>query len=384
MPQLSIVVPTFNEAGNVAELRDRVAAALPHVDWELIFVDDDSPDGTAERVAALAQQDRRVRCLLRIGRRGLSTACIEGMLASSAPLVAVMDADLQHDETRLMPMFEALRNADLDIVVGSRYVAQGSIGEWGRARALISRLATRLARSVLKADLRDPMSGFFMLRREALLRSVRAGMSGVGFKILLDLFASAPTPLRFVEVPYTFRPRHSGESKLDSNVAWEYLLMLLDRWFGGVVPIRFIAFSLVGALGLGVHMAVLALLFRGFGSGFVTAQAAATLVAMTSNFALNNLLTYRDMRLRGWALLRGWLSFVAACSIGGLANVGIAAYLFQQQGGWVVPAAAGVLVGAVWNYALTALYTWKRPAPRRQPAAQPAITRPAAAPPRLS
>ena len=384
MPQLSIVVPTFNEAGNVAELRDRVAAALPHVDWELIFVDDDSPDGTAERVAALAQQDRRVRCLLRIGRRGLSTACIEGMLASSAPLVAVMDADLQHDETRLMPMFEALRNADLDIVVGSRYVAQGSIGEWGRARALISRLATRLARSVLKADLRDPMSGFFMLRREALLRSVRAGMSGVGFKILLDLFASAPTPLRFVEVPYTFRPRHSGESKLDSNVAWEYLLMLLDRWFGGVVPIRFIAFSLVGALGLGVHMAVLALLFRGFGSGFVTAQAAATLVAMTSNFALNNLLTYRDMRLRGWALLRGWLSFVAACSIGGLANVGIAAYLFQQQGGWVVPAAAGVLVGAVWNYSLTALYTWKRPAPRRQTAAQPAITRPAAAPPRLS
>ena len=384
MPQLSIVVPTFNEAGNVAELRDRVAAALTGVDWELIFVDDDSPDGTAERVAALAQQDSRVRGLLRIGRRGLSTACIEGMLASSAPLVAVMDADLQHDETRLRPMFEALRDTDLDIVVGSRYVAQGSIGDWDRARASISRLATRLARSVLKADLRDPMSGFFMLRREALLRSVRAGMSGVGFKILLDLFASAPTPLRFVEVPYTFRPRHSGESKLDSNVAWEYLLMLLDRWFGGMVPIRFIAFSLVGALGLGVHMAVLALLFRGFGAGFVTAQAVATLVAMTSNFALNNLLTYRDMRLRGWGLLRGWLSFVAACSIGGLANVGIAAYLFQQQGGWVVPAAAGVLVGAVWNYALTALYTWKRPAPRRQTAAQPALARPASVPTRPS
>ena len=384
MPQLSIVVPTFNEAGNVAELRDRVAAALPGIDWELIFVDDDSPDGTAERLQALAQQDRRVRCMLRIGRRGLSTACIEGMFAASSPLVAVMDADLQHDETQLLPMFEALRDAELDIVVGSRYVAQGSIGDWGRARALISHLATRLARSVLKADLRDPMSGFFMLRREALLRSVRAGMSGVGFKILLDLFASAPTPLRFRELPYTFRPRHSGQSKLDSNVAWEYLLMLLDRWFGGVVPIRFIAFSLVGALGLGVHMAVLALLYRGFGTGFVAAQTVATGVAMTSNFALNNLLTYRDMRLRGWVLLRGWFSFVAACSIGGLANVGIAAYLFQQQGGWVVPAAAGVLVGAVWNYALTALYTWKRPAPRRQAAAQPELTRPAAVPPGLS
>ncbi|HMO48234.1 MAG TPA: glycosyltransferase family 2 protein [Rubrivivax sp.] len=386
MPQLSIVVPTFNEAGNVAELRDRVAAALPGVDWELIYVDDDSPDGTAERLTELAQQDRRVRCMLRIGRRGLSTACIEGMLAASSPLVAVIDADLQHDETRLPQMLELLRDADVDVVVGSRYVEQGSIGDWGRGRAAISRLATRLARSVLEADLRDPMSGFFMMRRDAVLACVRNGMSGVGFKILLDLFATSPQPLRFREVPYTFRERHSGQSKLDANVGWEYLLMLLDRFFGGVVPIRFIAFSLVGALGLGVHMATLALLLGGAGAGFIAAQSAATLVAMSSNFALNNLLTYRDQRLRGWGLLRGWLSFVAACSIGGLANVGIAAWLFQHEGGWVIPAVAGVLVGAVWNYALTALYTWNRPAKRRTRRASHAapLTRPAAAPPGLS
>lgn len=381
MPQLSIVVPTFNELGNVTELRNRVAAALPDVDWELIYVDDDSPDGTAEQLVALAQQDRRVRCMLRIGRRGLASACIEGLLAASSPLVAVIDADLQHDETQLPRMLELLRDPELDVVVGSRYVDRGGIGEWNRTRALISRLATLLARTVLKAELQDPMSGFFMMRREAVLRCVRAGTSGVGFKILLDLFASSPTPLRFREIPYTFRERHSGLSKLDSQVAWEYLLMLLDRLCGRVVPIRFIAFSLVGALGLGVHMAVLALLLQGLGIGFVAAQSAATLVAMTSNFALNNLLTYRDMRLRGWGLLRGWVSFVAACSIGGLANVGIAAWLFQRQGGWVLPAAAGVLVGAVWNYALTALYTWKRPSARK---AAPQLTRPAAAPPGLS
>jgi len=384
MPQLSIVVPTFNELGNVTELRDRIAAALPGVDWELIFVDDDSPDGTADRLVALAQQDRHVRCMLRIGRRGLASACIEGLLAASSPLVAVIDADLQHDETQLPRMLELLHDPELDVVVGSRYVDQGSIGGWNRSRALISRLATQLARTVLKADLQDPMSGFFMMRREAVLRCVRAGTSGVGFKILLDLFASSPTPLRFREIPYTFRERHSGLSKLDSNVAWEYLLMLLDRMCGRLVPIRFIAFSLVGALGLGVHMAVLTMLFQGFGTGFVTAQAAATLVAMTSNFALNNVLTYRDMRLRGWGLLRGWLSFVAACSIGGLANVGIAAWLFQHQGGWVVPAVAGVLVGAVWNYALTALYTWRRPSARKARKAAPPLTRPAAAPPGLS
>jgi dolichol-phosphate mannosyltransferase len=384
MPQLSIVVPTFNEEGNVTELRDRVAAALPDVDWELIFVDDDSPDGTAERLVALAQQDRRVRCMLRIGRRGLASACIEGLLAASSPLVAVIDADLQHDETQLPRMLDLLRDSEVDVVVGSRYVEQGSIGDWDRSRALISRWATQLSRTVLKAELRDPMSGFFMLRREAVLGCVRNGMSGVGFKILLDLFASAPQPLRFREIPYTFRERHSGQSKLDSHVAWEFLLMLLDRLFGRAVPIRFIAFSLVGAFGLGVHMAVLALLYRGFDAGFLAAQTAATLVAMSSNFALNNLLTYRDMRLRGWGLLRGWLSFVAACSVGGLANVGIAAYLFQHQGGWVLPAAAGVLVGAVWNYALTALYTWRRPAPRRATASALKLTRPAAAPPGLS
>jgi dolichol-phosphate mannosyltransferase len=361
MPQLSIVVPTFNEVGNVVELRDRVAAALPGVDWELIYVDDDSPDGTARQLQALAQQDRRVRCMLRIGRRGLASACIEGMLAASAPIVAVIDADLQHDETRLPVMLDLLRDPEIDVVVGSRYVASGSVAGWDESRASMSRFGTRLARLVLKADLQDPMSGFFMMRHDVLVRCVRAGVSGVGFKILLDLFATSPTPLRFREVPYTFRSRFSGESKLDTNVAWEYFIMLLDRFFGRAVPIRFIAFSLVGGLGLLVHLAVLAVLFKGGAMSFFAAQTAATLVAMTSNFALNNLLTYRDMRLRGWRLLRGWISFVVACSVGAFANVGIAAYLFEHKTYWVASAVVGVLVGAVWDYAVTAVYTWKKP-----------------------
>jgi dolichol-phosphate mannosyltransferase len=361
MPQLSTVVPTFNEAGNVTELRDRIAAALPGVDWELIYVDDDSPDGTVQQLSELAQRDRRVRCLLRIGRRGLASACIEGMLASTAPIVAMIDADLQHNETRLPKMLELLDDPSLDIVVGSRYVGSGSIEGWDRSRAAISHLATRLARLVLKADLRDPMSGFFMLRRDVLLRCVRAGMSGVGFKILLDLFAASPTALRCVELPYTFGQRHSGQSKLDTNVAWEYIVMLLDRLFGRAVPIRFIAFSLVGGIGLVLHLLVLSGLFRAGGIDFLIAQGAATLAAMSSYFMLNNLFTYRDRRLRGWGLLRGWLSFSATCGVGALANVGIAAYLFEHQTWWVCSAVAGVLVGAVWNYAVTAVYTWKQP-----------------------
>jgi dolichol-phosphate mannosyltransferase len=365
--ELSIIAPTFNEAGNVALLRDRIAATLGDVAWELIFVDDDSPDGTAAIAHRLAQSDRRVRCLLRVGRRGLVSAACEGILSSSSPLVAVIDADLQHDESLLSAMLEALLSAmleamkddSLDIVVGSRYVAGGGVGDWAPARATASRVATRLSRIVLRADLQDPMSGFFMIRRDAALRAIRAGTSGVGFKILFDLFASSPVPLRHRELPYQFKPREHGESKLGTAVAWEFGVMLLDRLFGGLLPIRFIAFSLVGGVGLGVHLAVLGLLFKGVGLPFLSAQIAATLTAMTCNFLLNNVLTYRDMRLRGWRLLTGWASFALACSVGALANIGIANWLFERKGLWAVSALAGILVGAVWNYAVTSLYTWR-------------------------
>jgi dolichol-phosphate mannosyltransferase len=212
---------------------------------------------------------------------------------------------------------------------------------------------------VLKADLHDPMSGFFMIRHEAVVECVKAGVSGIGFKILLDLFATSPKPLRYRELPYQFRNRVSGESKLDTNVAWEYFVMLLDKFLGRVVPIRFIAFSLVGGLGLVVHLLVLTLLFKGFKTTFLSAQIGATIIAMTSNFVLNNVLTYRDLRLRGWGWLKGWFSFVLACSVGALANVGVAQYLFERDSFWISSAIAGVLVGAVWNYAVTAVYTWK-------------------------
>jgi len=310
-------------------------------------------------VCAMAQRDRRVRCIQRIGRRGLASASIEGMLASSAPVVAVIDADLQHDERLLPQMLAVIDSGDVDVVVGSRYVESGGVGGCDESRAAMSRFATRLARIVLKADLHDPMSGFFMIRHDAVVACVKAGVSGIGFKILLDLFATSPTPLRYRELPYQFRDRLSGESKLDTNVAWEYFVMLLDKFLGRAVPIRFIAFSLVGGLGLAVHLAVLTLLYKATGTTFLVAQAAATMVAMTSNFALNNVLTYRDLRLRGRRWLQGWFSFVLACSVGAMANVGVAQYLFERDSFWLSSAIAGVVVGAVWNYAVTAVYTWK-------------------------
>jgi dolichol-phosphate mannosyltransferase len=354
--ELSVVVPSFNERRNVALLIGRLEEALRGLDWEVIYVDDDSPDGTAEEVRAMAATNRRVRCVHRIGRRGLSSAVIEGMLASSAPYVAVIDADMQHDETLLPRMLATLKRDSLDIVVGSRYVTGGGTGDWDNRRAAVSRFATRLSRLVIQQPLSDPMSGFFMISRAAFDRSVRQ-LSGQGFKILLDLFASAPEPYRFAELPYTFRSRIHGESKLDGLVVWEYLMLLLDKRIGRFIPARLAMFLAVGASGLVVHLAVLrsALEFL----SFAPAQLSASIVAMITNFFINNALTYRDRRLRGRKLIRGLGIFIAVCSVGALANVRFALAAFEQDYSWWLSGVAGAIVGSAWNYSMSSLLAWR-------------------------
>lgn len=359
---LAIVIPTFNEAGNVPLLIARLDAALKDQVWEAIFVDDNSPDGTAGVARQIARIDRRVRVIQRIGRRGLSSACIEGMCATAAPIVAVIDGDMQHDETILPTMFEALRQDEhLDLVVGSRFVDGGGTGDWDHDRVAKSAFATRLSRQVLKADLNDPMSGFFMIRTQ-IVRDAVPHLSAIGFKILLDLMTANPRPLKFIELPYTFRVRVEGESKLDHVVAMEYLIAIYDRMFGRIVPVRFAMFAAIGALGAGVHFLVLGPLFKELNFGFVFSTIVATFVAMTFNFFLNNALTYRDSRLRGARqLFEGWVSFCVVCGVGAIANVGVAAFLYDAQSDtWAFSALVGIMVGAVWNYALSSRFTWGR------------------------
>lgn len=358
--ELSVVVPTLNESENLPVLIAKLEEALKGVEWEVIFVDDDSDDDTAELARQIGTTNRRVRCLHRIGRRGLSGACIEGMLASPAPYLAVMDADLQHDETLLPKMLDVLRADDADVVIGSRYMEGGGFGEWAESRKSISRFATSLGRLVMKNNVSDPMSGFFMLRKEAFHQSVRK-LSGIGFKILLDILASSQRGLRIKELPFEFRTRIAGESKLDSMVAWEYVMMLLDKLIGHLVPIRFVLFSVVGLFGLGVHLAVLGIVHKGLGVEFALSQGIATMVAMTNNFVLNNIFTYRDKRLHGLSFLLGLLSFFAVCGVGAIANIGIAAYVYGVDESWWVAGVTGALVGAVWNYAVSSVYTWRKP-----------------------
>jgi len=360
---LAVVIPTFNEAANVPRLIALLEAALAGLAWEAIFVDDDSPDGTADAARALARADRRVRVIQRIGRRGLSSACIEGMCATAAPLVAVIDGDLQHDEALLPVMLAAFRaDPALELAIGSRFVAGGGTGDWDRDRVAKSALATRLSRQVLMADLTDPMSGFFMIRSEV-ARKIVPGLNAIGFKILLDIMTASARPLKFVELPYTFRTRAVGESKLDHVVAMEFLIALYDRMFGRIIPVRFAMFSAIGLIGVGVHMSVLFPVVRLGGEGaFLGGQILAAFTAMTANFFLNNALTYRDRRLKGVrALFDGWVSFCLVCAVGLVANIGVAGFLHDaREGGWAVSALMGVLVGAVWNHALSSRFVWGR------------------------
>ncbi len=359
-PELTVVIPTMNERGNIAELTRRLDRVLAGVAWEAIFVDDDSIDGTRDEIRRLAETDGRLRCLHRIGRRGLSSACIEGVQASQSPYVAVMDADLQHDETLLPAMLASLKDEPFDLVVGSRYVDGGGLGDWNKRRANISGFATRLGRLVLKAQIADPMSGFFMIRRDAFDRAVRT-MSAVGFKILVDLLASSPKPLRLKELPYEFRLRHSGESKLDAFVAWEYLVLLADKLIGPYVPVRFVLFSIVGGIGVVAHLTILGLALSVAHLSFAVAQGLAAGLAMIGNFTLNNFLTYSDRRLKGWGFVKGLISFALVCGVGYAGNVGVAKYLFDSNGSsWWLAGIAGAAIGSVWNYAVSSVVTWKR------------------------
>jgi dolichol-phosphate mannosyltransferase len=367
--RLGIVLPTYNERGNLRSMVERIDAALPGIGWEVIVVDDNSPDGTADEARTIARDDPRVRVLQRIGRRGLASAAIEGMCATSAPVVAVMDADHQHDPALLSGMLAAVESGDYDLAYASRFCEGASTEAWNRPdREKASGLANALARRVTGVELSDPMSGYFMLRSDR-LRAEAHRLSGVGFKILLDILAAVDTTMRVKEFPLSFAARAEGESKLDRTVVFEFLVGLYDRWLGRFIPTRFALFGTIGALGVVVHMAVLSAYLAVAGgtlkgqliSDFEIGQTLAALIAMSFNFVLNNELTYADKRLRGAsALLTGWARFALTCFVGLLANVGVAAVLVRY-GFHAYPAAlAGIVVGSVWNFALSSKFVWGR------------------------
>ncbi|MCH4142528.1 glycosyltransferase [Acetobacter peroxydans] len=357
-PDVSIIVPCYNESANVRPLVEMLRKVLDGRRWEVIFVDDNSPDGTSDVVRALAQEDSRVRGLCRIGRRGLSSAVIEGALSSSAQVVAVMDGDLQHDESRLPALIDAVAGGGCDLAVGSRHVEGGSNQGLANAwRHALSDGGIWLAQRFMPVRLTDPMSGFFAIRQDR-FRQIAPFLAATGFKILLDLVLSSPTPLKVQEIPCGFRARVAGESKLDVVVMLQFGALLVDKLCHGLVPLRFIAFCGVGFAGVLTNLVIMRLALLA-GADFSLAQGVGTVVAMIVNFFLDNTVTYRDRRLKGARAARGLLLFVLVCSVGAVANIGIARLLYDQGHMITEASVAGAIMAAVWNYAMSSTIVWR-------------------------
>jgi dolichol-phosphate mannosyltransferase len=365
--ELSVVIPTYKERQNVAPLLAALEATLQGINWEVIFVDDHSPDHTADAIRARALFNPRIRVLERVGRRGLSSACIEGMMASPAPSLAVMDADMQHDETVLPEMLHLLQSGGLDVVVASRKTQGGSMGDFAKERVRLSDLGSRVSKLVCNCNVTDPMSGFFIVDSQFFRASV-SGLTGAGFKILVDILASSPTPPRIAEVPYRFRNRIAGESKLDVNVELEYLFLIIDKFVGRFLPTRFVLFVCVGSVGFLIHLSILGIFHLFNAAAFVSGQVVATLSAMMFNFFLNNVVTFRDRRLKGNALLRGLLIFYAACTLGVLINLSFADRLLAAGLPWYLAGLSGLAISSVWNYGVNTIVTWRRIRESNKPA----------------
>ena len=364
-PHLSIIVPTFNERENIGLLYEKLAGVFGAIPFEMIVVDDNSPDGTATAVKALARRHPNIRCLQRIGRRGLASACIEGISASAAPFFAVMDADHQHDET-ILPQMLAKAEAGDDIVVATRYAEGGSAGAgFSATRAAGSQLATRLSSRLTGADLSDPMSGFFLMRREV-FEEVAPSLSDDGFKILLDIIVSSMRyrkangqALKIGEVPYQFRERHAGASKMSPLIVIQFLGLLLSKMTAGLLPTSFLLFALVGGSGVIVNLVALVVSHEVFHLPLDPSVVIAAVVSMTTNYLLNNELTYADKKLRGGRFWFGLATFYAVCSLGLLANLSVANWLYHAEGQFYFASIIGVIMSVVFNYAVTRVFTWR-------------------------
>ena len=357
---LTIVVPTYNEKLNVRPLVSLLDKALVDINWEVVFVDDDSPDGTADEVRELAITRLDVRVIHRIGRRGLSGACIEGILSSAAPYVAVMDGDLQHDETVLISMIASFNtDPELNLVIGSRNVEGGSSGNGlSGMRSFGSDVATVMARKLLKIQVQDPMSGFFMIKLES-FREVVGELQRQGFKILTDLWSASRGSWKIKEIPFVFKERQYGQSKMDSAVTLEYFGLILARLTGGAISIRFVLFLFVGLTGILVQLLMVGIFLNVMFLSFFCSQILAVILAMTSNFFLNNILTYRDQSLSGKYILFGLLSFYFVCSLGAVANVAVANLVYNFVPLWILASFFGSVISSLWNFMSSKWLTWR-------------------------
>lgn len=355
--EVSIVVPTYNERENLPLLVQKMSESLKDVKYELIIVDDNSPDGTGKLADELTKKLENLKALHRMEKKGLATAVVYGLKYARAPTVCVMDADLQHPPEKI-PELLAEINGGADIAIASRYVQKGGVKKWGKRRRFISKGAEFLSRLTVPRvqGLTDPLSGFFAFKQEVVSG---AKLNPVGFKILLEILVKG-TWQKIAEVPYVFGKRAHGKSSLGFGEHFNYLRHLLRLMRAGGEASRFLKFCLVGASGVVVNLGLLWILTEIVGFFYLVSAAFSIEASILSNFALNELWTFKDRANSTRGILRRALKFNMICVIGLMINLAILAALTELLGVYyMVSALFGIAAATLWNYMMSAMWTWK-------------------------
>ncbi len=362
--QLSVVLPTYNERDNILPILRKILSLGGDFDLEILVIDDNSTDGTPELVKEISMNERRIRLIRRLGRSGLASAIKEGILDSSSNLIAIMDSDGQHEPIAILNAVRKLTDEGLDLVSGSRFLGNSEIYGLSQARTDGSSIANNFARfSLPKAHghLTDYMSGFLVMNLNSCMPFIYK-VDVNGFKFLYELLAVSKGKLKIKEIPLKFQPRNYGSSKLDLAIFWDFLISLLHTFSLRLIPRRAISFGLVGATGVLVQLISTHILMTSIRLDFVEALPISVVIAATSNYIINNALTFRAQRLKRWKLIRGLLKFLLVASLPVIANVGLATTFYSMIANNAIWAQlSGIFVVFIWNYAASSRFVWNTP-----------------------
>ena len=358
---ISIILPTLNEVENITSIIKRIINLSDDFLIEIIVVDDSSTDGTTTLVKKLSQKDNRIRLINRYGRNGLSSAIKDGILSASGDLIAVMDTDGQHQVESLYEAIDELLISNTDLIIGSRFLENSSIRGLSDNRKKGSSLANLLAKYSLSKEyfkLTDIMSGFMVFKSDRVLKLVER-IDVNGFKFLYELLSVSEGNLDCKEIPLNFLPRKFGKSKLDIAIVWDFLISQIHSFSKRLIPRKAISFACVGFTGVIVQLSISYSFMWFLGFTFQNALPIAVVLAATSNYLVNNWLTFRVNRLRNKALFIGLLKFLIVSSLPIFANVGLASSFYNLVSpNTLFSQLAGIIVVFIWNYAASSKLVW--------------------------
>ena len=358
MKNISILIPTYNEALNIKILIDRISHCLKKIDWEIIFVDDNSPDKTSEKIEYFTKTQSNIKVVNRLNERGLAGAVITGLKYCKFQNIIVMDADLQHDPIYIPKLIKRIEKDDATIVIASRYFQSSTIEDFHFMRKIVSKLTIKIFNMFSYKKLTDPMSGFFIIKKDFFI-NLSKQLSKDGYKILADIILNGPKTITVSEISLGFKKRNAGQSKMNLRVLWDFLLIIAYCVLKNYVPRKYLSYIFVGCLGLLTHLIFLYVFYKLLLINFLLSHILATFIAILINFTLNNVLTFYSKNLIGFRWLIGLVNYNIFCSYGLFISYSITKVLSDLNCYWFLAGIIGTFTASIWNFSISKFLVWK-------------------------